>query len=101
MSPRSPEERYQEWLERMEIPIENQTNIEALKEYLAGQLIEPSDAQVQALWSATGIKDTLADFGIHAVIVHFTTGNQLRYGIQGLAGLWGWEAVQTIMAEEA
>ena len=99
--PASPEERYQEWLERMEIPIEDQTDIETFKSYLKDEFAITGEAQIGALWGATAISDTLADMGIHAVIVHYSWGNSLRYGVQGMPGLWGWETIQIIMEAEA
>jgi len=98
--PKSPEERYQEWLDRMEIPVESTADLETLKDYLRDEFEITNPLQVEALWSAIGTSDTLADFGIHAVTVRYPWGAELRYGVQGLPGLWGWAAVQEIMSEE-
>lgn len=100
MSPIGSDERYQEWLDRLEIPVEDLTNIEDLKDYLKDEFGITGDAQVAALWSATGISADLAIHGIHAVTVTYPWGKELRYGVQGLAGLWGWEAIQEIREGE-
>lgn len=100
MSPKSSEERYQEWLERMEIPLEQQTDIETMKEYLRDEFGITGDLQVEALWGATGHKESYTEHGIRAVMVEYPWGTELRYGIQGMAGLWGWSAVQEIMSGE-
>ena len=98
--PKSPEERYQEWLERMEIPLEDLDSIETMKSYLKEELDMTNPNQIEALWSAVDKKDTLAEHGIHPVTITYPWGREVRYGVQGLAGLWGWESVQEIMAEE-
>jgi hypothetical protein len=100
MCPKAQEEKYQEWLERLEIPIDKAADIETLRNYLKGEFGITTDAQVQALWDTLDIKDTLAEHGIHAVMVTYPWGKDLRYGVQGMPGLWGFEAVQTIMEEE-
>lgn len=100
MSPRSPEERYQEWLDRMEIPLEQQTDIETMQRYLKDEFGITGEAQIGALWSAVEKADILGEHGIHSVTVTYPWGRELRFGIQGLSGLWGWAAVQQIMEEE-
>lgn len=100
MSPETSDERYQEWLERMEIPLDQQTDIESMKTYLKDEFNITGEAQVQALWSAVDIQDRLAELGIHAVTVQYPWGAQLRYGVQGMSGLWGWDSVQQIMEAE-
>lgn len=103
MPPISSDERYQEWLSRLEVPVEATTDIETLKDYLKDELGITGDAQVAALWDATGTKDMLAEFGISPVTVDYVTRGfkELRYAVQGMPGLWGWESVQTIIAAES
>jgi hypothetical protein len=101
MSSVSSDERYQEWLDRLEIPIENTTDLETLKDYLKDELGIIGDAQVAALWSAVDISDDLAAMGIRAVTVTYPWGRELRYGVQGMPGLWGWASVHEIMTAEA
>jgi hypothetical protein len=84
----------------MEIPVEDTVDIEHFKDYLRKEFGRDFPARVEALWSAIGTSDTLADFGIHAVTVRYPWGAELRYGVQGLPGLWGWTVVQEIMSAE-
>jgi hypothetical protein len=102
MSPKGMDERYQEWLERMEIPIENTTNIEIFKDYLRDEFGITDDPRITALWDAVDKTADLAEHGIYPVTVNYVTRGfkELRYGVQGLPGLWGWAAVQEIMSEE-
>jgi len=100
MSPKSSDERYQEWLERMEIPLENQVDIDRFRDYLRDEFDITKDTQVQALWSAVDTTKDLSEHGIHPLIVHYPWGDELRFGVQGLPGLWGWEAVLQILEEE-
>jgi hypothetical protein len=84
----------------MEIPLEAQSDIEVFKDWLKDQLTEPTAAQVDALWSAIDVSDTLGDYGIHGVRIDYPWGVEVRYGIQGLPGLWGWAAVQEVISSE-
>ena len=95
------EERYQEWLSRMEIPIEATTDIQTLKDYLRDELeLTLNPEQEAAIWSTLDKSELYAEHGIHAVTVTYPWGKELRYGVQGLSGLWGWASIQTIMAAE-
>jgi len=89
-----------EWLERMDIPIEETTEITRFQEYLKAEfgIVEPS--RVEALWGATRTATTLAEAGIRQVTIQYPWGRETRYGVAGMPGLWGWESVRTIMAEE-
>jgi len=98
--PRTSEERYQEWLERLEIPLEEQTDIETMKEYLREEFGITGIEQVEALWGATGMKAELSEHGIRAITIEYPWGKQLRYGVQGMPGLWGWESITEIMESE-
>jgi len=98
------EEEYEEWLGRLDIPIENQTDKETLRGYLKEELGITGDAQVDALWDAVGISTSLGEHGIRQVQRHITSPEgdyiDVRYGIQGLPGLWGWESVREIREAE-
>lgn len=94
------DERYQEWLERMEIPIENTTNIEIFKDYLRDEFGITDDPRITALWEAVDKTELLSEHGITPIMITYPWGRELRYGVQGMPGLWGWESVQEIMAEE-
>jgi len=97
---KSKEEEYEEWLGRLDIPIEAQADKETLRQYLRDELGITYDAQVDALWDATGKHIDLEEMGIRAVRIEYPWGVEIRYGIQGLPGLWGYDAVKQIMEEE-
>ena len=97
---RSREEAYEEWLGRMDIPIERQTDIETFRTYLKEELGITADAQVEALWSGVETQTDLSDLGIRGVTIEYPWGNERRYGIQGMPGLWGWDAVKQVMEAE-
>jgi len=42
----------------------------------------------------------MSEHGIHGVTIHYPWGVEVRYGIQGLPGLWGLDKVREIMEEE-
>ena len=84
----------------MEIPIEATTSIATLQEYLRDEFGITGDLQIEALWGATGVKDLYSEHGVRAVLVTYPWGQELRYGVQGMPGLWGWESVQEIMEGE-
>jgi len=94
------QEEYEEWLGRLDIPIEAQADKETLRTYLRDELGITYDAQVDALWEATGIHADLEAMGIRGVTIEYPWGTERRYGIQGLPGLWGWETVREIMEAE-
>ena len=100
MCPETPEEDLVAWLERTEEALGYDETIDALQRGLMETLGISSNAQLDGLRHAAGLEDTLADHGIHAVLVEYSWGRDLRYGVQGLPGLWGWERMQEIMSEE-
>ena len=94
------EERYIEWLERLEIPIEESATIEALQVYLEQEMV-PSPEQIAALFSATEFKyEVLAAEGIRPVYITYPWGKELRFGVKGHPGLWGYESVLGFLAED-
>ena len=95
------EERYLEWLERLEIPIEDTVSIEAFQNYLKEVLgITLTDAQRDALWEATGYEyEILAPLGVRAIYITYPWGKQLRFVIAKMPGLWGWSSVQRFLEE--
>jgi len=93
------EERYIEWLERMDLDIEDSTSIEALQDVLAKEMTV-TPGRLDALWSAIQTSyEELAPQGIHAVLVHYSWGDDLRFGVKGHPGLWGWSSVLRFMEE--
>jgi len=98
--PKTREERYAEWLERWEITVGDITSIEQLQSMLEAELGFSNQAMITALWNAKQQSLTLSDIGIRAVPVKYPWGVELRYGVQGLPGLWGYESIRQIMREE-
>lgn len=94
------EERYIEWLERLEIPIEDSATITALQEYLKQEMI-PTPEQIAALWGAAEFKyEILGAEGIRPLYITYPWGKELRFGVKGRPGLWGYESVIGFLAEE-
>lgn len=99
MSLKTPEERYQEWLERLEIPIEETAEYEKFQKYLQDEF-GLGDTAVEALWEATGYRyEDLLAVGIHSVTITYPWGRAIRYGIAGYPGLWGYEKMKELYAE--
>jgi len=96
----TPDEKIADWLQRMDVPLEDRATIEAFKHYLEEEFGWYSDAQKEALISALGIETSYEEHGIKAVTIKYPWGVELRYAVQGMPGLWGWEAVQDIMEGE-
>jgi hypothetical protein len=97
---RSKEEEYEEWLGRLDIPIESQDTIDHLRDYLKDELGITGDSQVEALWGAVQHETDFGEHGIKQVRVEYPWGVEVRYGIQGMSGLWGWATVQEIREGE-
>lgn len=101
----TPEEEIAEWLGRLEEEESLPDEITEFKRVLTDELMsvtgEPhTEAQIEALWNAKGVEVSFEEHGIRAVTVRYPWGAELRYGIQGVAGLWGWESVQAIRSAE-
>lgn len=94
------EKEYEEWLGRLDIPIEAQADIDTFRKHLAEELGITTDAQVEALWGALDVTSTFAAHGVKQVRVDYSWGVEVRYGIQGMSGLWGWDALQEVRAGE-
>jgi len=97
---RSKEQEYEEWLGRLDIPVEKTEDIELFKEYLRDELGITGNLQIDALWNAVEMQKDLSDFGIRGVTITYPWGQERRYGIQGIPGLWGWESVRQILEAE-
>lgn len=95
-----PEEAYEEWLGRMDINLEDYDTIEQLKDRLTAEIGEPTDAQLEMLWAQKPRTEVYSEHGIRAITIEYPWGTELRYGIQGMPGLWGWSAVQEIREGE-
>ena len=96
----SDEEKYMEWLERLEVPIEETVSINRFQDYL-NNLINPTEAMLDALWGALEQKyEELAPEGVRALTIEYPWGSQVRYVIEGHPGLWGYAGMMEVMAEE-
>lgn len=94
------EEEIAEWLGRLEEEESLPEEITEFRDMLESDLFGYTDAQIDALWSAKQSETGYEEHGIRAVIIRYPWGTEIRYGVQGMAGLWGWEAVQEIREEE-
>ena len=96
----TPDEKIADWLQRMDIPVEDRATIEGFKAYLEEQFNWYTDAQREALLGAFKAKTRFEEHGIRGVTMVRYGHVEVRYGIQGMPGLWGWSAVTEIMEEE-
>jgi hypothetical protein len=94
------EEEYEEWLGRMDISIEGQSDIELFQQELQDQISNFTVNMVSSLWEAQQRETRYEEHGINAVTVRYSWGSEVRYGIQGMSGLWGFEAIQQIRQSE-
>jgi hypothetical protein len=100
MSPKKTSEEYGDTLVRLDIPIEEQIDKTRFIKYLAEELgITSLDFQ-ESLWSEVDTSFLMSEHGIKGVTIHYPWGVEVRYGIQGLPGLWGLARVREIMEEE-
>lgn len=89
-----------DWLERLDVPEADMQTIETLRNYLENTFPDYTAAQIDVLLHVSGIETSLEEHGITWVGVRENWGQQARYGIQGVPGLWGYETVQQIREEE-
>lgn len=101
------DEEIEEWLGRLEEKSPLPENYDDFVRILRGEIeaatgvtYDFNDTQIQLLWDAKGSEVVYSEHGIHGVIIHYPWGVEIRYGIKGKAGLWGWESVQEFGREE-
>ncbi len=94
------EEEYAEWLGRLEEEESLPDEITEFRDVLSSELYGFSDKQINALWRAKGAEVSYEEHSIRAVTVRYPWGSEVRYGVQGMSGLWGWETVQNIREGE-
>ena len=100
MSPKKTSEEYGDTLVRLDVPIEEQISKETFIKYLAEELgITNADFQ-DSLWEETDTLSRMAEYGIHGVTITYPWGVEVRYGVQGMPGLWSLESVREIMEGE-
>jgi len=97
---RKTSESYEDTLSRLDIPPENTLEKEAFKQYLVDELGITNVDFIESLWEAQKTEITLADMGIKGIPIKYPWGVEVRYGIQGLPGLWGYDTVRRIIEEE-
>jgi len=102
------DERYEDFLNRMDVPVEAWEDKERLRAHLREQLgYEPYDTQIEALWEYMETQKTekwdepyLREHGVRRIVVYYPWGSQVRYVVQGLRGLFGREFVEKLREEE-
>jgi hypothetical protein len=83
-------ERYMEWLERMEIPIEEYETVERFQDYLLDEF-GITGKRAEALTEAmTFCTEELLPEGVRPFTIEFPWGEQIRYAVKGHPGAWGW-----------
>lgn len=93
-------ERYTEWLERLDIPVEDAVTIGRFEKYLAEELGITDEPRVTALESAWDIERRLTELGVRAISITYPWGEETRFGISGYPGLWGWTRMKEITGFE-
>jgi len=99
------DEELEEILGRLDIPIEAEESVEALTEYLATIFDQRTPAQIDAfphiverIWEGLDRTQDMAEQGIRRIQIEYPWGKELRYAIQGLPGLWGYQKMREILA---
>ena len=91
---------FEEWLRAVEIPVEDTATRRLYLTYLEEEI----GIKGGSLDIAAGVYERdlirLAEHGIRGIIIEYPWGRQIRYGIQGMPGLWGWASVQRIREAE-
>jgi len=100
----TPPEALMEWLESMELPIEDTTTIEKfqnrLSKFLNASTPEGRAHQIDALTETMLTKyEQLLPRGIRPIQVHYHYGTTLRFAIKGLRGLFGLEGMEKVTGE--
>lgn len=100
MSPRHTDEEYEDTLARLDIPVEAQLDRDTFLKYLAEELGIKNMDFADSLWEASGTSTSWAEHGIRGVPITYPWGREVRYGVQGMPGLWSWASVKEIEASE-
>lgn len=94
------QEEYADWLARLNIPLTDRATLEDLQTTLEEDF-GYNTAQIDALTSAYVEETDFEHLGIHAVTITYAWGKDLRYGILGEPGLWGFESATRFAGERA
>ena len=99
---KTPQEEIEIFLARLEEEEQAPPYIEDFKIWLGQQIGVATPAQEEALWEAKKSQISEEEHGIRPVIVTYISRGtrELRYAVQGLAGLWGFESIQEIREAE-
>lgn len=100
MSPKHTDEEYEDTLARLDIPIDNQVDQRTFLKYLEEELGITNPDFATSLWEASDIVKTFAEHDIHGVSITYPWGVEVRYGVQGMSGLWSLESVKGIRTGE-
>jgi len=84
-----------EALERMDIPVTDQTTIDDFQAALAEELgYDPSQLQMTAFYGkGVAAQEQLAELGIRQVKITYPWATEIRYGWKEAPGLWGWQTI--------
>jgi len=104
----TPWEELEDFLNRLDLPLEAWEDKERLREELRTQLgYEPTERQLDRLWETMEElrrerwdEPWLREHGVRTVVRHLAEGIDVRYAIQGLRGLFGKEFVERLREEE-
>lgn len=100
MCPKKTSEEYEDTLARLDIPVEAQIDRDTFLKYLAEELGITNTDFTDSLWEASGTATSWAEHGIRGVPITYRWGIEVRYGVQGMPGLWSWKSVQEIREGE-
>jgi len=100
MCPKKTSEEYEDTLARLDIPVDAQIDKDTFLKYLADELGIKNMDFADSLWEASDTVSDWAEHGIRGVTITYPWGREVRYGVQGMPGLWSWESVKAIEAGE-
>lgn len=100
MCPKKTSEEYEDTLVRLDIPVEAQVDRDTFIKYLAEELGITNMDFIEPLWESSDTVSSWAEHGIRGVTITYRGGREVRYGVQGMPGLWGWASVKAIEAGE-
>jgi len=95
---------YEEWLERLDVPLYDTVAIDALNRSLVDRFAQddfpaPTERQVAALWQAAEDKFAWQEAGMKPFLSRTRIGAPLRFGISGLRGAFGLPSAQRIFRD--
>ena len=98
--PKTKEERYLEWLERLEIPLEETVDVKHFQEVLYEEFGFGAK-QVEGLTSVLEMKwERMMPAGIRVRLIDFKYYTDLRFAIRGYRGWFSYERMRRITGWE-